>query len=232
MSTPTNDGKRPYRVIVRDKDDRVRHAWRLKDYPISEKCKLSKDKPGDRWSKCFTKAEAKEARAKFDAKKMSTWMGTDKYPFVRLANGTWGDKELSKRLNELGRKRMKWVRAGSYKRPPKHSGSSSANCGSCQHCLKMRHLDGTGALAAACSCQYSGKHSHASCDSCCSSHHCKGEACDTSIYLKGFGNGASYVNVGNDSKARSICKEVGLVLNVGGEPWHLVRKEVDSVWRA
>ena len=230
MSIPKNDGNRPYRVIARDDKNRVRRAWRHKEKPISEKCKLSKDKPGDQWSAKFTKSEAKEARAKLEAKGFGVWTGTDKYPFVRLANGVFGNPKLSKRLNKLGRMRQKWVRAGSYKRPPKHSGNSSANCGSCQHCLHEIYLRG-GNLAAACA-TFSGSHSHSRCDGACGSHHCKGEACDTSIYTKGFGNGASYVNVGNDSEARKIAKKVGLVLNVGGEPWHLVRKEVDSVWRA
>lgn len=230
MGTPQNDGNRPWRVIARDKDDRVRRAWRHKDHPISEKCKLAKDKPGDRWSVKFTKAEAKEARGKFERKGFNVWTGKDRYPFVRLANGTWGDKELSKRLNKLGKKRMKWVRAGSYKRPPKHSGSSSGNCGACQHCLHEIYLAG-GNLAAACA-SFGGSHSHSRCDGACKSHHCQGLACDTSLYRQGFGNGAAYVNVGNDSKARSICKEIGLVLNVYSEPWHLVKVETDPHWRS
>ena len=220
----------------------VQRLWTRKDKNGVRKWKRSKNNPnenaakqhgGGDWHCRIGKKSVAEQGKKWAEKEKScaVYMSKDKYPFTVLPDGgVFGDKELAARLNKVGRDRQRYIRLGSFKRPPKHSGSSSGNCGSCQHCLYIRHIEGWGNLAAKCSCKYSGKHSHSSCDSCCSSHHCKGLACDSSYYKSG--RSGSYVNLGNDSKCRDLLRKHKLVLNVGGEPWHVVKKETDSTWRA
>ena len=219
-------------VLGRNRDNNKVHRVWGKKTDGQWQWKHSKDSPGKNWKCRFgNKSTAQLARDWSEKKGRAVYMSKDLHPFVVVAGHTsFGNKELSKRLNKVGIGKMRYIRAGSFLRPPKHKGSSSANCGSCQHCLYQKYLNGTGNLAAKCACFTSGSHSHSKCDSCCSSHHCKGLACDTSFYKQG--RDGAYVNLGNDSTCRELMKKNKLVLNVSGEPWHVVRKETDSVWRS
>ena len=230
MSVPKSD---KWILLARKKDtNNVVRVWGKKKEDGSWKWKHSKDKPGDGFKCRFgNKSTAEKAKKWSEGKGRAVYMSKDKYPFLVVPSHTsFGNKELANRLNKVGRDRKRYIRAGSFLRPPKHKGSSSSNCGSCQHCLYIRYIEGWGNLAAKCACYTSSKHSHKNCDACCSSHHCKGLASDSSYLHSGRDGG--YTNVGNDKKCRDLLKKHKLVLNVGGEPWHVVKRETDSTWRA
>ncbi len=220
----TNDVKRLWRR--KKNDGTIVYKWRQEnpnpDAQPEWKCRFKK------------KSTAQEVKAWAEKEKnLAVYMSKDKYPFIVKTDGSsWGEPDLLKRLNKLGKYRRRYIRSG-LKREPKHKGSSGANCGNCQHCFRMLYYNGTGNLAAECSSKYAGRsHSHAQCDAACRSHHCVGWAGDCSTYNSGRSGG--YTNLGNDSKTREKMKksDVKLVLNVGSEPWHCVPAHIDSNWKA
>ena len=182
--------------------------------------KHSVDKPGKDYVCRFGKKEnAKKAKAFSEGKGRAVYMSKDKYPFLVLYGGVFGKADLSKKMNQLGTKRKRYMRLGSYKRTQKQ-----------QHDLYIAYISGYGNLAAKCNSKYTGHHSWSpSCQSNppCYSNHCGGGACDLSMIRQG--RDGSYVNVGNDSSCRSIMKSLGLCLPVGGEPWHT---EIGNTWRS
>ena len=225
-------------VLSRNKkSDKVRTAYRKTQSDGTYKYKLSAEKPGDGWKSRFGNRESADAAAAWASKQgkkgQATWVTKSKYPYVVLNEGSeWGEPDLNKRLNKLGRLRKKYIRAG-IKRLPKHKGSSGANCGNCQHCLRQKYYNVPGAnLAAECSSKYAGRsHSHSQCDAACRSHHCVRWASDSGVYASS--RGGSFKNLGHDDKCRKIMKnDVKLALNVSGEPWHCVPYSIDSVWRS
>lgn len=208
-------------VLGRKKDNNnVLRVWRKTKSDGTYKYKHSVDKPGDGWKCRFGhKSSAKAAKDWSESKGRAVYMSKDKYPFLVLYGGVFGKSDLSKKMNQLGAKRKRYMRLGSYKRT-QHQ----------QHELYLAWIRGYGNLAANCNTRYTGEHKwDPSCKSNppCGSNHCGGNACDLS-YIKSSRDGA-YVNVGNDSKCRSIMKSLGLGLPVGGEPWHT---EITTVWRS
>ena len=201
----------------RDTDD-VHKVWGKK-VDGKWKFKHSVDSPGKDYKCRFgKKANAKEAKAWSEKKGRAVYMSKDKYPFLVLYGGVFGKDDLSKKMNQLGTKRKRYLRLGSYKRTQQQ-----------QHDLYLAWIRGHGNLAARCNTRYSGEHSWSSCKQYppCGSNHCPGGACDLSMIRSG--RDGSYVNVGNDSKCRSIMKSLNLCLPVGGEPWHT---EIGNTWRS
>ncbi len=96
-----------------------------------------------------------------------------------------------------------------------------------QWALYMRYLQGRGNLAAPC-CSKHWVHSWASCGRECASHHCRSMAVDCGVVDRH----GRYTSIGNSKRARAAMRAHGLVLNVAGEPWHVVRAATDPTWRA
>lgn len=165
----------------------------------------------------FSNDEAKAA-IRWGAKNgLAVFATKSKYPFLVLDSDTaWGNPELSRRLNTLGRRRQRYLWVGEYKRTSRR-----------QWELRQAYLNGTGNLAAQCCTRYVGKHSWSACGKNSQSNHATGDAADAS-YLHS-GRSGSYTNLGNDLKCRSIMKDIGLCLPVPGEAWHA---QIGSTWRA
>jgi len=87
----------------------------------------------------------------------------------------------------------------------------------------MDHLRG-GTLAAPC-CARKYIHPWEECLRQCRSNHCVSRAAD--VVVKHPGD-SSWVNIGNNARARAEMRALGLCLPVPGEPWHV---EVGSTWR-
>lgn len=214
-------GDRKFKVLARNvKTNNVKRVYRLRndkgftrnpDHPD-----LATTKPG-----MFDKAEA-EAAEKWGNKqdpKLACFVTKQKWPFLVLDTDTkWGSDALGDKLNELGKKRERYLWCGEFLRS-KHR----------QWELRMAYLNGHGNLAARCDTTYSGKHSWEECKTAgpSQSNHASGDACDTS-YLHS-GRSGSYTNVGNDQECRKIMHNINLCLPVGGEPWHVER---GNTWRA
>jgi hypothetical protein len=203
---------RKWRVLARDvSSNNVRQVYRLPGGGFTRN-ESTKDRRA-----LMTKAEANDAIKWAKGKAAAGYATTNKYPFVVLDSDTaWGNAALSGKLNELGRRRQRYLWAGEYKRTSHR-----------QWELRMLYLNGRGNLAARCCSRHSGKHSWAACGKDSWSNHASGNACDTS-YLHS-GRGGAYTNVGKDSKCRQIMRDLGLCLPVGGEPWHVER---GGTWRA
>ena len=215
---------RPYVVLARDrKSNDVRQVYRLpgggftrnKDNPAIAKTNGNPRRFWKREVEDCQRWARKKGLAVFAAKgKQARW------PFVVKDTDTaWANDDLMDRINRLGRRRRRYIWGGELKRTAHR-----------QWELRMLYLNGNGNLAARCCTKYDGKHSWSACGKNPTSHHNQGEAGDISVLASGRGGG--YTNVGNDKKARAIMRDVGLVLNVGGEPWHAVRKDIDPDWRA
>lgn len=214
---------RPYVVLVRDREtDDVRQLYRTPDgftrNESNPNVKKADGNPRKFWKREVERAEKWAKRknlALFAAKgRQARW------PFVVKDTDTaWANDELMNRIDKVGRRRRRYIWGGELKRTAHR-----------QWELRMAYLNGRGNLAARCCTKYDGKHSWAACGKNPTSDHNRGEAGDISVLHSG--RGGAYTNVGNDKQARAIMRDEGLVLNVGGEPWHAVRKEVDSTWRA
>lgn len=212
----TKAGDRVYRCVARNrKTNNAKRVWRKAAGGFTLKAShkgLAKVKPG-----MFSKAEIREVEKWAKREDLALFTTKSKYPFVVLDSDTaWGNPELSKKLDELGEKRQRYLWAGEYKRTAHR-----------QWELRMAYLEGRGNLAALCCTKYSGRHSWESCGKNSQSNHAAGNACDTS-YLHS-GRSGSYTNVGNDAKCRALMHDLGLCLPVGGEAWHIER---GNNWRA
>lgn len=144
-----------------------------------------------------------------------------RYPGVRLASGaTWPTgsegRRLLHKLSQVAQDIGHPILIVSGKRTQYQ-----------QWALYMRYLQGTGNLAAPC-CWKRYQHSWSSCGRQCASHHCRSMAVDCGV-LDRHGN---YTSIGYSDRARASMKKHGLVLNVGGEKWHVVRQATDPTWRA
>lgn len=204
--------ERKWRVLARDTDNNnVRQVYRIVGGGFT------RDEGHKDRRALMLKSEAEDAIKWAKSKGAAGYATTNKYPFIVLDSDTaWGNAELSGKLNELGRRRERYMWAGEYKRTSHR-----------QWELRMLYLNGRGNLAARCCSKYSGKHSWKDCGKDSWSNHASGNACDVSVLKSG--RGGSYVNVGKDDQCRKIMRDLGLCLPVGGEPWH---GERGNTWRA
>jgi hypothetical protein len=210
---------RKFRVLARNtKTNNVKRVYRLangqgftrdQNHP-----KIAKNAPG-----LFHKDEAEDAKKWGRKKGLAMFVTKSKYPFLVLDSDTkWGDPDLSRKLDELGERRERYLWCGEYKRSKRQ-----------QWEFRMAYLNGTGNLAARCDTTYDGKHTWEQCKGAgpSQSNHATGDACDTS-YLHSGRSGA-YTNVGRDKECRRIMASLDLCLPVGGEPWHVER---GTNWKA
>lgn len=213
--------KRKHRVLARNPDtNNVQLVYRTLDggFTRDENEDLATNVPG-----LYTEEEAAKAMVWGKKHGLAMYSTTSKYPFVVLDTDTeWGSPKLSAKLNELGRRRMRYMWVGEYDRTARR-----------QWELRMAFLSGNGNLAARCCSKYTGKHKWRNCGKDSWSNHADGNAADTS-YLHS-GRGGPYTNVGNDHRCRAIMHDIGLCLPVGppvspqSEPWHV---EIGNSWRA
>lgn len=167
----------------------------------------------------FSKQEGEAAIEWGKAHGLAVFVTQQKWPFLVLDDDTdWGNPDLAKRLNELGRRLGRYVWCGEFKRSAYRQWWFRDGY--------LRRKPGFN-LAARCCTKYSGIHSWASCGKNPQSNHASGNACDTSILRSG--RGGSFVNVGAWSGAREEMRRLGLCLPVGGENWHIER---GTAWRA
>jgi len=213
---------RPFVCLARDrKTNEVRQVYRKKGggFTRNEDNKQAKklDNPHR-----FSKKEADKCVKWGNKQKpeLAVFATKQESPFIVLDSDTkWGKDSLRDKLNTLGKRRKRYIRAGEFKRSQQR-----------QHDLRMQYLNGTGNLAAMCnSCGMTGHHSWADCQKCppSQSNHATGDACDASYYHQG--RDGAYTNLGDDSRCRDIMHDIGLGLPVSGEKWHT---EITSVWNA
>lgn len=125
------------------------------------------------------------------------------YPFIIMDNDTKMVKpDLAKKINELGRRRKRYVWMGEGWR-------TNAQQWAFWNAYVAR---GKRPPTVA----YPGTSNHES-----------GNAADISVFLTGPQN--SYTNVGNDGRTRSIMRALNLCLPVPGEAWHT---QIGNDWRA
>lgn len=204
---------RPFRVVARDKKTNdVRQVYRVGDrFTRNGKAKGRKS--------LFSKTEARAATKWGERNGLAVWVTKSPFPFVIRDETTgWTKPELARRINELGRRRHRYIWMGEGLRT-KHQ----------QWVFRMAMLNGTGALAARCDTTYWGKHSWEQCKNAgpSQSNHATGDAADISVFQSG--RSGAMTNVGNDGKCRSIMRDLGLCLPVPGEPWHA---EIGTRWCA
>lgn len=211
--------------LARDtKTNDVKTIWRRKksDGTIVYKVRQNNPNPDatdGKWKARFgKKSTATEAKKWAEKQGYAVYQSKDAFPFLVLCGGIWGNDNLSKKLNKLGKKHKRYLRMGSYKRDQRQ-----------QHDLYLKYIRGTGNLAAYCNTKYRGEHSWDQCKKYppCASNHCGGNASDASYYHSG--RSGNYTNLGYNDKVRKYMKELGLCLPVSGEKWHT---EVGTTWRS
>ncbi len=166
----------------------------------------------------MTKAEAQDAVKWGKGHDVTVYATQSPYPFIVLDNDTsWGNKDLSEKLNALGKKQMRYIWVGEYDRTPHR-----------QWELRMAYLNGRGNLAARCCSKYRGQHSWDNCGKDSQSNHSHGNAADASVLHSG--RGGAYTNLGNWGHGiRENMRDLRLALTVPGEAWHT---EIGTRWAA
>jgi len=210
------------------KNNNVRRVWTRKNKDGERKFKISQDNPnpdagkdgnGTKWKARIGKKDvAKKGMKWAEDKGYAVYMSKDKWPFLVLEGGIWGNSKLSDKMQRVGIKHKRYLRMGSYKRDQKQ-----------QHELYLKYIRGTGNLAAYCNTKYRGEHSWEQCKKYppCASNHCGGNASDASYYHQG--RSGNYTNLGYNDKVRKYMKQEGLCLPVSGEKWHC---EIGTTWRS
>ena len=216
-------------LLARKKsNNNVRRVWTRKTEDGERKWKISqnnpnpdihKEKGGTKWKCRIGKKDVAQKGMKWaEGKGNAVYMSKDKWPFLVLEGGIWGNSKLSDKMQRVGIKHKRYLRMGSYKRDQKQ-----------QHDLYLKYIRGTGNLAAYCNTKYRGEHSWDQCKKYppCASNHCGGNASDASYYHQGRSGG--YTNLGYNDKVRKYMKQEGLCLPVSGEKWHT---EIGNTWRS
>ncbi len=210
--------ERKYRVLGRgEKDNNVLQVFRLaKGFTRNPDNPEVKKVGGN--AHLFTKAEVQDAIKWGHRNGVAVFGTTNEYPFlVKQSDTEWGSPELSKKMNELGRRRRRYIHVTAFKRTARQ-----------QWVLRMAYLRGEGNLAARCCSRYDRQlHSWNQCGKDSWSNHFRGNAADIGVIVSG--RDGSRVNVGDDSKCRKIMKSLGLALVVPHEPWHC---EIGGQWLA
>lgn len=211
--------ERKFFVLGRTKKTNdVSQVFRLPkgDFTRNEENPAIRESSGD--PKLFTKAEVRDAIRWGERTGVAVFGTTSEYPFLVKASDTkWGSPDLARRMNELGRRRKRYIHVTAFLRSSRQ-----------QWKLRMLYLQGRGNLAARCCSKYDRtQHSWRECGKDSWSNHFRGNAADIGVIASG--RDGARVDVGSDSKCRKIMKALGTCLPVGGEPWHI---EVGGTWRA
>lgn len=203
---------RKWQVVARNKStNNVRQVYRDGDG-------FTRRRPRDGAGINMSQGEAADC-VKWGAKRGLVVFATKSpYPFLVLDTDTaWGNPNLSEKLNELGRKQMRYVWVGEFKRTAYQ-----------QWVFRMAYLKGYGNLAARCCSKYSGIHSWENCGRDSWSNHAPGNAADSSILH--CGRGGSFTNLGDWGHGiRDNMRALDTCLPVPRETWHAER---GNTWRA